>query len=105
MGKVLLYNDRNAQRKSASVVHVSEENGLTDTFGAERFIAQHGGNWRFDHDQKQWFTFDTSAKRWRHARPGEVDALIIEQARDYLRQVQSATFTSDKARSRAEAWG
>jgi putative DNA primase/helicase len=87
------------------VVQLAAANGFNDTYAADRFIAQHGNDWRFDHDRKMWLTFRETEQRWRPAAPGEIESLAIGCAKDFLRIAETASFSGDKAKGRAQWWG
>jgi putative DNA primase/helicase len=88
-----------------TIADVSARNGLTDTYGSDRFIAKYGRDWRFDHDRGLWLTFRETEQRWRQATPGEVEELAIERGQDFMREIETADFDSDKIEERAKAWG
>lgn len=87
------------------VASLADENGFTDTYGADRFIAQYGNNWRFDHDRRLWLTFREAEQRWHPATPGEVEDLAIKRAQDFLLLIKTESFPNDRARERARSWG
>src|SRR5580658_10488379 len=81
----------------------AEENGLTDTYMAERFVVQHGRDWHYDHDRKSWLTFRDREHRWRPEEPGEVTRLAIQTARDFLPDARK--IRDDRLRERALSFG
>lgn len=75
------------------------ENGLTDAYMADRFVAYHGNDVRYIHDTDQWLTFRPDTHRWLPADPGEPTRLAIENARAFLREARHVR--DDKSREKA----
>jgi putative DNA primase/helicase len=76
--------------------------GLTEAFQAERFVAQYGADWRFDHSRKLWMEYQ--APLWRPEAPGKIKRLLITSVREFQQQAKKIRDTAvrDKALSFAK---
>lgn len=76
------------------------QNGLTDVYAAEIFVARHGEDWRYDHTKKEWRTFEHPT--WRQEKPGEIRRLLIDCARVFQRRAEELPIGS--AREKLTSW-
>jgi putative DNA primase/helicase len=67
---------------------LAEENGLTDSYLANRFCRYFGADYKYDHDRQLWLAFRDAEHRWRPAEPGEETERAIDNARAFLQEAR-----------------
>jgi putative DNA primase/helicase len=78
------------------------DNGFphTETGNAERFVSEHGNDFRYVHDLKQWYQWD--GKRWARDAEGEVHRRFKETAQNMLKA--AAEIKDDRQRQENAKW-